>query len=171
MQLATVTFAVDLPPDYLRLEQLVMGELKLAGDETAEALADLVRLHITTPDADGRVIDSSHDLLNSVQEDAQLFADHIVIEVWSEQAHAEYVEDGRPAGPVPVAAIIEWMLEKGISPRNGDTLAQAAHAIAHHIMTTGFAARHPFAHSLEEADAIAIEAIDRAQARLNARLN
>ena len=125
MQLAEVSFDVVMPPDLLRLEELMLGEFKQAADETAEGMGDLIRLGITTPDEHGRVVDSSHDLLESIDEEAKARGDEISAEAWSTSAHAKWVEEGRPAGPVPVMAIVDWMLEKGLSPRGGETLFQA----------------------------------------------
>lgn len=171
MQLAEVSFDVVLPPDLLRLEALMLGEIKQAADETAEAMGDALRLRITTPDEHGRVVDSSHELLESIEEDAAEHGDEIEAFARSTSAHAQWVEEGRPAGPVPVMAIVEWMLEKGISPRGGETLLQAAHAIARKITREGFEGRHIFAETQEEADSIAIEALDRAVERIRRRLS
>lgn len=170
MQLAEVSLDVLLPPDLLRLEELMLGEIKQAADETAEAMGDRLRLRITTPGEDGRVIDSSGELLESIEAEAFVRGNEIAAEAWSTAEQAEYVEEGRPAGPVPVMAIVEWMVEKGISPSGGETLLEAAHAIATKVAREGFEGRHFFADTLEEADSMAIEALDRALQRVQQRL-
>lgn len=171
MQLAEVGFDVYLPPDYLRLAELMLGEFKVAADETATWMGDRLRERITTPDSRGRVIDSSHELLESIEEEAFVLGDHISAEAWSTAAQAEWIEEGRPPGPAPIAPIIAWMLDKGIAPRDGETLEQAAHAIATKIMREGFEGRPIFEETLEEADSIAIAALDRAMIRINQRLS
>jgi len=171
MQLAEVSFDVWFPPDLLRLEQLMQEEFKTAADETAEGMVELVRAKIITPDERGRVIDSSHELLESVEGEADDHGDVISAEAWSDARQAEYVEEGRDTGYVSPQVILDWMLEKGISPRPGETTLQAAHAIATKIAREGYEGRHIFARSLEEAESLAIEAVDRAVTRINRRLS
>jgi hypothetical protein len=171
MQLATVTFEVTFPADYLRLEELMLGEVKQAASETAQAMSGLVRQKITEPDAQGRVIDDTHELLNSIENDIAVYEDHIAALCWSDVAHAAFIEEGRDPGFVSTETIIEWMLDKGIQPRAGETTEEAARAIALKISREGYVGRHIFEQSLEEADSIAIEALDRASARLSRRLS
>jgi len=171
MQLAEVSFDVQFPPDLLRLEQLLLGEFKQAADETAEGMADLVRHKVTMPDEHGRVIDSSHELLESIEGEAFDEGDQISAKAWSDARQAEFVEEGRGGGYVSPLVIAEWMLEKGISPRGSETLMQAASAIATKITREGFEGRHIFAETLEESESIAIEAIDRALTRIQRKLS
>lgn len=171
MQLVEVSFEVKLPPDLLQLERMMLGEFKTAADETAEEMARLIREKITAPDEDGRVIDSSHELLESIEGEAFERGDEISAEAWSGAPQAEFIEEGRDPGYVSPRIILDWMLEKGISPRGGETTLQAAHAIAAKISREGFEGREIFALSLEEAESYAIEALDRAVTRINRRLS
>jgi hypothetical protein len=165
MLLADVSFDVEFPPDLLRLDELMMGEFKTAAEQTALLTSDRVRHNIVQMG-----IDAGHALLNSVDWDVNEDGYDLIAEVFSLEQHALWIEEGRGPGPVPVAPIIEWMMDKGISPREGETLEQAAHAIANHIAREGYEGRHPFQLALDEAESIAIAAIDRALMRINRRL-
>jgi len=165
MELARCEFVVEYPPDYLRLEEMVQGELKTAAKHTGVKTSDRVRHNIVEA---GAV--ASHALLNSVEWEVTEDAYELVAEIYSLEKQALWIEEGRAPGPVPVAPIIEWMLDKGITPREGETLEQAAFAIARHIAKTGYEGRHVFADAGDEMTSIAIEAVDRAAQRIGRRL-
>lgn len=166
MQLATVELDLWIPPDVLRLGELVQDEARQAARQVGVQVSDRVRANLVAAGAD-----VSHALLNSVDWEVTETAYEIVAEVFSLEAHALWIEEGRGPGPVPVQVIIEWMLDKGIAPQGDDTIEQAAHAIARHIAAHGFAGRHVFEMALEEAESYMIEAVDRLAARLGRRLN
>ncbi|HEX8556670.1 MAG TPA: HK97 gp10 family phage protein [Pyrinomonadaceae bacterium] len=166
MQLAEVDFDVWLPADLLRLDELMHREFETAAKHTAVQGADRLRHKIV----EGGAVASSA-LLNSIDWEVDEEGYDLAAVIFSTEQHAVWVEEGRGPGPVPVGPIIEWMMDKGITPRDGDTLEQAAHAIANHIAKTGFEGRHYFETTLDEMESIAIEAIERAVARINRRLS
>ena len=168
---AQVDISVFVPPDVLALEQLMLGELHRGMRGVVDKTANKVRANITEPDDAGRVIHNTHELLKSVDTDVDETEQMIEGRVFSDVEHAEWVEEGRPPGPVAVEIIIEWMLDKGIQPREGETLEQSAHLIARKIRREGYEGRYPFARALDGADDLLTEAIHAATERLNRRLS
>lgn len=160
-----VSIETVIPAEVRDLHALVMREVATAAKQTGQQTSNRVRAILVE---DERKVTSA--LLNSVDFDVSFTDTEVTVEIFSTELHAYFIEHGRKPGYVSPEIILEWMMDKGITPRAGETIETAARAIARHITLHGFEGSHAFERALEESVDLSTAAVTRAARRVAARL-
>jgi hypothetical protein len=128
-------FSDHVASEFRRFERILMRNLEIAQQHTADAFADEYRTRIVAADAV-----ASREFLNSIRTRVTMSADgKRVVEAYSDVIQAAIMEHGRRAGArmPPVDAILEWMPYRGIEPKRS-----IAFAIAMKIARDGIPPRY-----------------------------